>query len=89
MVSLVGDGGFAMLMAELSTAVFNERDVKVMVLNNDAYGQVRSEQREIGNPVFRFIAAQMIGHTKSIDAYLRALAVRVGDASAPITDAAR
>ena len=48
-IAIVGDGGFAMLMAELSTAVLYKRNVKVFVLNNDAYGQVKAEQREMGH----------------------------------------
>ena len=44
---MVGDGGFSML-----TAVFHGRNVKVMVLNNDAYGEVKFEQRKIGNPEY-------------------------------------
>ncbi len=51
-IAIVGDGGFSMLMAELSTAVFHRRNVKVLVLNNDALGEVKFEQREIGNPEF-------------------------------------
>ncbi len=51
-IAVVGDGGFAMLMAELSTAVLHKLNVKVMVLNNDALGQVTFEQRDIGNPVY-------------------------------------
>ncbi len=51
-IAIVGDGGFSMLMAELSTAVFHRRNVKVFVLNNDALGEVKFEQREIGNPEF-------------------------------------
>lgn len=43
---------------------------------------------EIGNPIVRFIATHMRGHTAAIDAYLAALAVRVGDAGARIEDAA-
>lgn len=51
-IAVVGDGGFAMLMAELSTAVFYKKNVKVMVLNNDAFGEVKFEQRELGNPEY-------------------------------------
>ena len=51
-IAIVGDGGFAMLMAELSTAVFHRRNVKVIVLNNDSLAEVRFEQREIGNPEY-------------------------------------
>ncbi len=51
-IAVVGDGGFAMLMAELSTAVLHRLNVKIMVLNNDALAQVTFEQKEIGNPVY-------------------------------------
>ncbi|GJG85914.1 pyruvate oxidase [Gemmatimonadetes bacterium T265] len=47
-IAVAGDGGFGMLMAELSTAVLHRLNVKVMVLNNDALAQVIAEQREIG-----------------------------------------
>ena len=49
-IAVVGDGGFAMLMAELSTADFYRRNVKVLVLNDDAFGEVKFEQRDLGNP---------------------------------------
>jgi pyruvate dehydrogenase (quinone) len=48
-IAVAGDGGFAMLMAELSTAVLHALNVKVMVLNNDALAQVKFEQKEIGS----------------------------------------
>jgi pyruvate dehydrogenase (quinone) len=51
-IAVVGDGGLAMLMAELSTAVKYRRNVKVMVLNNDTLGEVKFEQRTLGNPEF-------------------------------------
>ncbi len=51
-IAVVGDGGLAMLMAELATAVQYRCNVKVMVLNNDAFGEVKLEQRELGNPEF-------------------------------------
>jgi pyruvate dehydrogenase (quinone) len=47
-IAVAGDGGFAMLMAELSTAVVHKLNVKVMVLNNDSLAEVKFEQREIG-----------------------------------------
>lgn len=46
-----------------------------------------TERGEIGNPIFRFIAAHMTGHTRTIDGVLAALAVRVGDPGAAIADA--
>ena len=51
-VAVVGDGGFAMSMAELSTAVRLGLAIKVLVLRNDVLGEVQFEQKEIGNPVF-------------------------------------
>lgn len=48
-----------------------------------------TERGEVGNPVFRFIGAHLIGHTATIDNYLRALAIRLGSATAAITDGAR
>jgi pyruvate dehydrogenase (quinone) len=47
--AVAGDGGFAMLMAELSTAVLYKLNVKVMVINNDSLSQVKFEQKEIGS----------------------------------------
>ncbi|MBV8168731.1 MAG: pyruvate oxidase, partial [Alphaproteobacteria bacterium] len=49
-VAVVGDGGFAMLMAELTTAVAHQLPVTIVVLRNDALAEVKFEQREIGNP---------------------------------------
>ncbi|WP_345815159.1 thiamine pyrophosphate-dependent enzyme [Paraburkholderia sp. PREW-6R] len=51
-VAIVGDGGFAMLMAELSTAVKNRLPVKVIVLRNDMLAEVVFEQKELGNPPY-------------------------------------
>ncbi len=51
-LAVVGDGGLAMLMAELSTAVLHRLDLKVLVLNNDSLSEVRFEQRDIGNPEY-------------------------------------
>jgi pyruvate dehydrogenase (quinone) len=51
-VTVVGDGGFAMLMAELSTAVALDLPVKVVLLKNDSLAEVKFEQKDIGNPEF-------------------------------------
>jgi pyruvate dehydrogenase (quinone)/pyruvate decarboxylase len=51
-VAIVGDGGFAQLMAELSTAVQQKLPVKLIVLKNNSLGEVKFEQRELGNPEF-------------------------------------
>jgi pyruvate dehydrogenase (quinone) len=51
-VAIVGDGGFAMLMAELTTAVQHQVPVKIVVLKNNSLSEVRFEQQELGNPVY-------------------------------------
>jgi pyruvate dehydrogenase (quinone)/pyruvate decarboxylase len=51
-VAIVGDGGFAMLMAELSTAVAHKLPVKIILLKNNSLAEVKFEQREIGNPEY-------------------------------------
>ncbi|NVH77271.1 pyruvate oxidase [Paraburkholderia sp. JPY432] len=51
-VAIVGDGGFAMLMAELSTAVKNQLPVKIVVMRNDMLAEVVFEQKELGNPPY-------------------------------------
>jgi pyruvate dehydrogenase (quinone) len=51
-VAIVGDGGFAMLMAELTTAVANDLPVKVIVLKNNSLAEVKFEQLDLGNPEY-------------------------------------
>jgi pyruvate dehydrogenase (quinone) len=51
-IAFVGDGGFAMLMAEFLTAVRRELPIKVVVNNNNAYGQILWEQIELGDPEY-------------------------------------
>jgi pyruvate dehydrogenase (quinone) len=51
-IAFVGDGGFAMLMAEFLTAVRNKLPVKVVVNNNNAYGQILWEQIVLGYPEY-------------------------------------
>jgi pyruvate dehydrogenase (quinone)/pyruvate decarboxylase len=51
-VAVVGDGGFAMLMAELTTAVAHNLHVKIVLLKNDSLAEVRFEQRQLGNPEY-------------------------------------
>ncbi|WP_407164510.1 thiamine pyrophosphate-dependent enzyme [Bradyrhizobium sp. ORS 111] len=51
-VAVVGDGGFAMLMAELSTAVAHDLPVKIVLLKNNSLAEVKFEQQDIGNPSF-------------------------------------
>ena len=51
-VAVVGDGGFAMLMAELTTAVANKLPVKIIILKNNSLAEVKFEQEEMGNPEY-------------------------------------
>jgi pyruvate dehydrogenase (quinone)/pyruvate oxidase len=49
-IAFVGDGGFAMLMAELLTAARYSLPVTVVVCNNGALGQILWEQMALGYP---------------------------------------
>ena len=51
-MAIVGDGGFAMLMAEMTTAVQHNLPVEVIVLKNNSLAEVKFEQIELGNPSF-------------------------------------
>ena len=51
-IAFVGDGGFAMLMAEFLTAVRNQLPIKVVVNNNNSYGQILWEQVVLGYPEY-------------------------------------
>ena len=51
-VAVVGDGGFAMLMAELSTAVQHNLPVKIVLLKNNSLSEVRFEQEDLKYPQF-------------------------------------
>ncbi len=50
-VALVGDGGFAMTMAELETAVRVDARVVVIVFDNERYGTIRMWQERRGTGV--------------------------------------
>ncbi|MBI5029359.1 MAG: pyruvate oxidase [Chloroflexi bacterium] len=52
-VAFVGDGGFAMLMAEFSTAVKYKLPIKVVIVKNNTLGQIKWEQMVfLGNPEY-------------------------------------
>jgi pyruvate dehydrogenase (quinone)/pyruvate oxidase len=52
-VAFVGDGGFAMLMAEFATAVKYRLPIKVVVVKNNTLGQIKWEQMVfLGNPEY-------------------------------------
>ncbi|MBV8692269.1 MAG: pyruvate oxidase [Actinobacteria bacterium] len=49
-IAFVGDGGFAMLMAEMLTAMRYQLPVKVVICNNGELGQILWEQMALGFP---------------------------------------
>lgn len=49
-IAYVGDGGFAMLMAEFLTAIQHQLPVKVVINNNNSVGQILWEQMVLGYP---------------------------------------
>src|SRR5438093_4857996 len=52
-VAFVGDGAFAMLMAEFSTAVKYKLPIKVIINKNNSLGQIKWEQMVfLGNPEY-------------------------------------
>lgn len=51
-IAYVGDGGFAMLMAEFITAIKHELPVKVVINNNNSLGQILWEQMVLGYPEY-------------------------------------
>ena len=52
-VAFVGDGGFAMLMAEFATACRYDLPIKVVINNNASLGQIMWEQLVLGLPGVR------------------------------------
>ncbi|MDQ6673977.1 MAG: thiamine pyrophosphate-binding protein [Chloroflexota bacterium] len=67
-VAFVGDGGFSMLMAELSTCVKYKLPVKVVVVKNNSLGQIKWEQMVfLGNPEFG-VDLEPIDHVKLAEA---------------------
>jgi pyruvate dehydrogenase (quinone)/pyruvate oxidase len=51
-IAFVGDGGFAMLMAEFNTACRYGLPIKVVINNNASLGQIMWEQLVLGYPEF-------------------------------------
>src|SRR5204862_6497825 len=51
-IAYVGDGGFAMLMAEFRTAVRYGLPIKVVINNNDSLGMIMWEQMVLGYPEY-------------------------------------
>ena len=52
-VAFVGDGGFTMLMGELSTCIKYNLPVKIIIIKNNTLGQIKWEQMVLdGNPEY-------------------------------------
>ena len=51
-IAFVGDGGFAMLMAEFGTACRYDLPIKVVINNNASLGQIMWEQLVLGYPEY-------------------------------------
>jgi pyruvate dehydrogenase (quinone)/pyruvate oxidase len=52
-IAFVGDGGLTMLLGELATCVKYKLDVKIVVIKNNALGQIKWEQMVfLGNPEY-------------------------------------
>jgi pyruvate dehydrogenase (quinone)/pyruvate oxidase len=67
-VAFVGDGGFSMLMAELSTCVKYRLPLKIVVVKNNTLGQIKWEQMVfLGNPEFG-VDLEPIDHVKLAEA---------------------
>jgi pyruvate dehydrogenase (quinone)/pyruvate oxidase len=49
-IGYVGDGGFAMLMAEFLTAIQHRLPIKIVINNNNSLGQILWEQMILGYP---------------------------------------
>ena len=67
-IAFVGDGGFAMLMAEFSTCVKYRLPVKVIVFKNNELGMIKWEQLVfLGNPQYG-VELEPIDHVKFAEA---------------------
>ncbi len=89
-IAFVGDGGFAMLMAEFLTAVRHDLPIKVVINNNNAYGQILWEQIVLGYPEYAVRHQEPEGDFSSWARGCGAFGVKVRDpkdVSAAIRDA--
>ncbi len=52
-LAVAGDGGFAQYMAEMTTLVHYNMDIKIILLNNNELGKISKEQRSGGWPAWK------------------------------------
>jgi pyruvate dehydrogenase (quinone) len=76
-IAFIGDGGLAMLMAELDTAVRYNLPITVIVNNNASLGQIEWEQVVLGCPEYGVRYERSIDFAKVAEA-CGASGVRVG-----------
>jgi pyruvate dehydrogenase (quinone) len=89
-IAYVGDGGFAMLMAEFLTAVKHNLPVKVVINNNNSLGQILWEQMVLGYPEHGVRYPEPFADYAAFAAANGALGIKVerpGDARAAISQA--
>jgi pyruvate dehydrogenase (quinone)/pyruvate oxidase len=88
-LAFVGDGGFAMLMAEFLTAVRYQRPVKVFVCNNGQLAQILWEQMVLGYPEYgvRFQGPPQFAPWAEACGGFGIRVERPGDVEAAVTDA--
>ncbi|MGC1548344.1 MAG: thiamine pyrophosphate-dependent enzyme [Rhodanobacter sp.] len=94
-ISLSGDGGLAMLLGDLLTAIQENIPIKVVVYNNSSLGFVEMEQKveglldsytDLKNPDFAKVAeaigfhAQRVEHADALEAAVRDLLAQPGPA---------
>ncbi|MEV4118505.1 thiamine pyrophosphate-dependent enzyme [Micromonospora sp. NPDC049645] len=81
-IAFVGDGGFAMLMAEFLTAVRHDLPIKVVINNNNSYGQILWEQIILGYPEYAVRHRQPEADFSTWARGCGAFGVKVSDAKA-------
>src|SRR5262245_50252674 len=89
-IAYLGDGGFAMLMAEFLTAVKHKLPVKVVINNNNSLGQIPWEQMVLGYPKHGVRYPEPFADYAAFASANRALGIKVersGDARAAISQA--
>ena len=88
-IAFVGDGGFAMLMAEFATACRYELPIKVVINNNSSLGQIMWEQLVLGYPEYGIRFEQRLDFAPWAQA-CGAMGVRIdksGDLESGLSDA--
>ena len=89
-IAYVGDGGFAMLMAEFLTAIQHKLPITVVIINNNSLGQILWEQMVLGYPEHGVRYPEPFADYAAFAAANGALGIKVehpGDARAAIGQA--